>query len=1043
MRLRHVKYETIMLNAISRLRIWDRLPHLFAAAVVGLSLLASVHAEEVDPKAATFFESKIRPLLVEQCHECHGEKKQKGGLRLDSLAGVLRGGESGPAVVPAAPQKSLLIKAVSYKDNDLQMPPKKKLGDRQMAELAQWVLMGAPWPGAEKVAGAARPVEGGMRITDADRKWWAFRPVARPTDPDKGIDHFISAGLKEKGLEPNAPAGRRELIRRAYVDLIGLPPTPEDIRAFEANVSPDAFEKVIDGLLARPQYGERWARMWLDVVRYAQTNGYERDGEKPLAWRYRDYVIKAFNEDRPYDRFVREQLAGDELDDVTNDSITATGLYRLGVWDDEPDDKRASEYDYLDDNVVTISAVFMGLTVGCARCHDHKFDPIPQADYYRLLAFIHNMKPHDAGGFDRDSATYTPLAPPADAKKWFDERDAQIAQLKSQIDTVRQGVWKRLYDTRMAVTPTDEDVTKALDEKDREAIGRLEREIEKIHQRKPPFEWALSVREQGISARPTYVMVRGNPASRGMEVQPAFLTVLGGKTPTARPTGQSPGLRRTLAEWITGNDHPLTARVMVNRIWQGHFGQGIVRTPNDFGKTGIAPTHAELLDWLAWRFVQDGWSIKKMHKRIMLTQAYQRSSTAGNEKAELIDPDNKLLWRQYMRRMSAEAIRDSILAVSGSLNRESGGRGFFPRLSREVIASGSRPGLGWEVSDPAQRYRRSVYVFTKRTMLPPILESFDFNNTAFPVATRTDTTVAPQALMLLNDDFMHEQAAALSRRLISKAGIGEDARIVRLFELALGRRPGDREKARAMEYFQSQKVEFERLRGQVDFRPDVPAALSDQYLKQLKPEDFVNGPRENWTYRRGAWGGNYEGIVNVDLQRGPFALFEGTKFVDGVIEGKLKLHHASELASVLVRGSAAGHLLVGYEVALDPKHQTATLLRHEKESAKVIGTASATVIPGDWHAVKVQAAGGRIRFRLDGTDVLDLTDPNPILNEGYPGLKTWGAALTVEDMSAGVAGEGGARVNLTPPRDAQWSDQQAWRSLCLVVLNLNEFVYID
>src|SRR5258705_4273612 len=463
-------------------------------------------AASADERAGNeFFETNIRPLLVENCYQCHGEKKQKGELRLDSRAALMRGGELGVVIVPGKPEESLLIKAVRYLDPDLSMPPKKKLSDRQINDLVDWVKGGALYPGYSNPAAIAPTTNpAGIIITDADRNWWAFRPIPHQAGT---IDKFIQAPLAEKHITQNPPAQKRELIRRAYFDLWGLPPTLAEVEAFLADNSPDAFAKVIDLLLASPRYGQRWARFWLDVVRYAQTNGYERDSEKPYAWRYRDYVIKAFNEDKPYDQFVREQLAGDELDNITDDSLIATGFYRLGVWDDEPDDKKAADYDYLDDNIRAISTSFLGLTVACARCHEHKFDPIPQSDYYSLLAFIRNIKPHDKPTYTADSATFVPLGDRAKAQAWLVETDAKLKKLKADLDKA-----------------------------DKDEKKKIEAEMKEIADAKTEFDWALAVREAGPTPIKTHLLLRGSASAQGPEVRPAFLSVLGSHQPTFKPT---------------------------------------------------------------------------------------------------------------------------------------------------------------------------------------------------------------------------------------------------------------------------------------------------------------------------------------------------------------------------------------------------------------------------------------------------------------------------------------------------------------------------
>jgi len=624
-------------------------------------------------------------------------------------------------------------------------------------------------------ASAAEPV--------MEQGHWAYRPVARPSLPrvrqrhwvTNPIDAFVIARLEASGLSPNRPATKRELIRRAYFDLIGLPPAPEAVAAFEADPSPAAWTRVIDGLLAQPQYGERWGRHWLDVVRYGQTNGYERDAEKPFAWRYRDYVIQALNLDVPYDRFVREQLAGDELPDASMASLVATGYYRVGAWDDEPDDKRLAEYDELDDFISTTGQAFLGSTIGCARCHDHKFDPFTQRDYYALVAIFHNVRPYAVPSFASDSPTLLPLTTPEVATRWQQEVRTRLAALEAEMGSEQ-------------------------DSRKREA---LRRQLEELRANPPPFPLALAVRDRPTQAPATRLLVRGNPANPGDEVRPGFPASLTSEAPKLVPTS---GRRLALAEWIASEANPLTARVIVNRTWRHHFGRGIVPTPNDFGRAGRPPSHPELLDWLASEFVVQGWSLKQLHRLIMQSSAYQMSSIADNVPARSVDEGNVRLWRQQLRRVEAEVIRDAALAVSGQLNLSMGGRGIFPKLSREVLAGQSRPGNGWEESPPTEQSRRSVYLFVKRTLLVPLLESFDFTNTTTPVGERASTTVAPQALMLLNGEFFQQQATAWATRLQREAGESTFAQVERAYRLAFGRSPSDTEQRIALRYLQERSL---------------------------------------------------------------------------------------------------------------------------------------------------------------------------------------------------------------------------------------------
>jgi hypothetical protein len=736
---------------------------------------AAVEPQSFSPEQIAFFENKVRPILVENCYECHAGDEPKAQLRLVSRATILAGGESGPAITPGKPDDSLLVEAINYAS--FEMPPDGKLSDDKIATLTEWVRMGAPWP-VETEGAVLVPRTHGLEITDEDRNYWAFVRSARPTlprvsSPDwtrNRIDAFILAKLDERQLHPAPPVEPRELIRRAYLDLVGIPPTYEEIESLMADERPDSYERLLDQLLATPQYGERWGRHWLDVVRFGQTNGYERDDEKPESWRYRDYVIGALNRDKPYDRFVIEQLAGDQLDPATDDSISATAFYRLGVWDDEPDDMRQAEFDELDGIVSTMGSAFLGLTVGCARCHDHKFDPLPQTDYYRLLAFVRNIELYGA----KKSDTH-----------WGQNDDGILAELPS-------------------------------------GAGKT-----------------LAVKERGGDPLATHVLVRGSAGNPGAEVEPCFPQVLSAAgaalnaTPHHEAAGEtsissiqsissitstsapSTGSRRlALAQWIAHRDNPLTSRVMANRLWQHHFGRGIVPTPSDFGKTGLPPSHPELLDWLAVELADGDWQLKRMHRLIMTSAAYRQSSRSASEggadeRGHAVDPDNTLVWRQNMRRLEAEAVRDSILAACGSMSLEMGGPSIFPTLPPEVLASQSQPGRGWKASPPSQQMRRSVYIFVKRTLGVPMLEALDVASPDSPVAQRTTTTVAPQALILLNSQFMQEQSQLLAERLMRDGGDDAARHIELAFQYVLSRDPRKRERTIATDYLTRQVQRFE------------------------------------------------------------------------------------------------------------------------------------------------------------------------------------------------------------------------------------------
>ncbi|MFN0195545.1 MAG: PSD1 and planctomycete cytochrome C domain-containing protein [Planctomycetaceae bacterium] len=786
-----------------------------------------------------FFERDIRPLLVNRCQKCHGKDKQQGHLRLDSLAALLAGGDSGPAAVPGQPAESLLIQAVGY-EGAIQMPPSGKLKPEEIDLLTQWVAMGLPWTnsvGDEK--SPLVPRKGDLPITEDDRAFWSFQPPRRPPVPavrqsdwpSNPLDRFILQKIEEQGLIPSPPASPRELARRLYFDLIGLPPTLEELDEFlRETAAPAAYERLVDDLLARPQFGERWGRHWLDLVRYAQTNGYERDDEKPQAWRYRDYVIRALNEDKPYDQFVIEQLAGDELDQITDDSLTATGFYRLGVWDDEPDDRVQARFDELDDILHTTSATFMGLTVACARCHDHKFDPIPHEDYYKLLSFFQNISLYGSEingthyGINK-SGIFTPLVTLPVAEQWRTRRSKMLPQLKP------------LEEKLNALNQEDEEKKKASEEERKsleEQINHLKGTLQN-----PPFPHVLSIRENPPATDPLAVLIRGNPQTPGKTVETGFLQVLSrsdwNSNFVSLPQGDderkqalqvlevipTSGRRRALAEWLVSPRHPLTARVIVNRLWQHHFGRGLVPTPSDFGRTGEPPSHPELLDWLACELQENGWSLKHIHRLILTSSTYRQSSRIAQDAAVAVDPANHLLWRQNLRRLEAEVIRDSVLAVSGSLNPQMTGRGIFPLLPPEVLSTQSRPGNGWDKSDEFQRSRRSIYIFVKRTLGVPLMEAFDAPISDNPGPNRSVTTIAPQALMLLNSEFLEQHAGEFAVRLINECGDDRDTQIKRAVHITLGRQPTDNELNQARGFMDRQTALSQS--ASLDASANIPA----------------------------------------------------------------------------------------------------------------------------------------------------------------------------------------------------------------------------
>ncbi len=745
-----------------------------------------------EPEQA-FFRQEVVPLLAQRCFKCHGGKQVQGGLRLNNRPGVLKGGESGPSVNLEHFQEGLLWNAVNYQE--LEMPPAGKLPAKEIAILRRWLSKGLAW---DQDAIDAASVQTDSPPVDAlARQFWSFQPVQRPAlpavtlEPWSGnpIDRFILAQLESAGLTPAPPADPATLLRRIYYDLTGLPPSPEQVRRFLAAPSAKAYEKVIDELLASEHYGERWARHWLDLVRYAESNSYERDGPKPNVWRFRDYVIRAFNQDMPYDQFILEQLAGDELPDRTADQLIATGYHRLGIWQDEPVDRKQELYEDIDDLVRTTSEVFLGLRIGCARCHDHKLDPVPQRDYYRFAAFFSGINRYGIRGADTVARfSLRDIASDEQRKQQqaaIAAHEKQVQQVNQQISDLEKLVYddfsevekENFRDEGLKIQIVKRRTGKKITKEQFEQYSDYKAQQKKLKRFKPPaLDQALCITEIGNQPRQMHVLMRGNAHAPGDAVEPGFPEVLSFEDPTIPATGKdakTSGRRLELARWITRKDNPLTARVMANRIWQHHFGRGLVRSPNDFGYSGSRPTHPQLLDWLASELVAGNWHLKRLHKLILLSQTYQMSSQ-DNPAHRAQDPANHLLWRFEMRRLSAEEIRDTILSVAGNLNRKKYGPSIFPRIDQEVLAGQSVPGSHWRPSTPEEQSRRSIYIHTKRSLVVPLIAAFDGAETDNSCPIRFSTTQPTQALATLNGQFLNSQATTFAEALRKQGKPTED-----------------------------------------------------------------------------------------------------------------------------------------------------------------------------------------------------------------------------------------------------------------------------
>ena len=806
-----------------------------AVAGVLLVLFAAGVVRAADEAGIAFFETSIRPLLVTHCYSCHGGEKQESDLRLDTYAGMTTGGLAGPAIVAGEPKQSLLLTAVEYGDPTLQMPPEGKLTKQQIADLRRWIEMGAPHPDA---TGVTRPQVQKVDY-EAARQFWAFQPVRRPALPDTvrdpwvqtPVDAFVLAELNARGLKPIERADRRMLIRRVTFDLLGLPPTPEEVEAFVQDPSPDAFEKVVERLLASPRYGERWGRHWLDVARYADSNGLDENIAHGNAWRYRDYVIACLNEDLPFDRFIVEQLAGDLLnqseqaasvtaaepaqqtsgaadpsatagdvaagadgaataaaataltagsnEQLRHRRLVATGFLSLGPKVLAEVDAKKMEMDIIDEQVSTVGASLLGLTLGCARCHDHKFDPISTRDYYALAGILKSTQTMDsfkiiAKWHENEIATPEQRA----AKAAHDDR---VSKQKAEITQVETRAKEAIAATLAAGEELPKDVESRFPEETKQQLATLRAALKELEAAAPVLPTAMGVQEGTIAD--TAIHVRGSHLTLADTVPrgtPAILT----SSPSA--ISHSTSGRLELARWLVAPENPLTSRVLVNRVWRWHFGRGLVESTDNFGKLGERPSHPQLLDWLASQMIESGWSLKELHRVIVLSSTYQ---LAGRNSAEQLaaDPENRWYWRSSLRRLESESIRDSLLTVGGLLDQKMGG---------SMLHVGNREFLFNHTSKDNTKYdsrRRSIYLPIVRNHLYDMFQLFDYSDASVPNGNRHSSIVAPQALFMLNSDLMLQAADGLAERVLKVEG--DQTRIHRLYALALGRQPTDSEVA--------------------------------------------------------------------------------------------------------------------------------------------------------------------------------------------------------------------------------------------------------
>lgn len=798
--------------------------------------------KQPDEKRAKFFETEVRPLLVEKCQICHGDFIQESNFRLDSREGLLAGGKSGkPAIVPGQPEKSLLVEAIRRKS--LAMPPDEPLSKEDIAILVHWIAQGAYWPDHGGAAMRSAPRE---LFSEEDRGWWAIQPVTDPPVPEianeewarNPIDHFIGRRLAEARLAPAPEADRRVLIRRLSFDLTGLPPTPEQVAAFVADTEPGAYARLVDRLLESPAYGQRWARHWLDLARYADSDGYRADHYRPNAWRYRDYVIESFNEDKPYDRFVQEQLAGDELFPGDPEALIATGYLAQGIYEYNNRAVRDQWRVMLEDITDTTGDVFLGLGFQCAKCHNHKFDPILQRDYYRLRSFFEGvwLKNRVAATgaekkeYAREMAKWRAKAGDIQEELEAIKKPYREKAAFGAIEMFPEDIQAMMRTPSEARAPREDQLAKlayrqvvlaqegvSYSKVDKKKIATLGKQLDKFNDLKPaPLPRCRAAVEIGPQAPPTTIPGRPDDV-----IKPGFLSILEREAATITPpegVENSTGRRSALALWLTGSDNPLTPRVMVNRVWQHHFGRGLAPNPSDFGRLGGPPSHPELLDWLTTRFIQNGWHLKPLH-RLIVTSATYRQSSRHPKRTEFarIDPRNQWYWHAPTHRLDAGQIRDAILAVTGRLDKTAGGAGV-----------------------KADVPRRTIYMGVRRNTRDPLLDAFDLPTFFASTAVRQTTTTAMQSLLLINSERMIDHAHNLAAHVSEMAKDSPHDRIETAWLLAYGRLPTDSEHEAAARFLVGQAARITSSKNEAGSK-DMQAAPTVPNPEQAAFVDFCHG----------------------------------------------------------------------------------------------------------------------------------------------------------------------------------------------------------
>jgi hypothetical protein len=1011
------------------------------------------------------FVDEVLPILSRRCFHCHGPEvaRPRSGFSMAGRLHFIDGGTRGPAIVPGDTAAGVLLPALRH-TGELAMPPSGPLPADEFDAIQRWIENGAAWPEGLH-ASAFDP------STQTPRHFLPA-PVAQvPLGTSAGagaapIDAFVARKLDQAGLSAAPEAAPSELLRRVTLDLTGLPPTRDALIAFDEEPTRENYAAYVDELLASPAYGERLARLWLDVVRYAESDGFERDATKPLAWKYRDWVIDAFRSDLGYDRFLRAQLAGDEQPDAAPNALAATGFWRLHAWDNEPNDPVQAEFDELDDDLRTITEGLLGVTVGCARCHDHRFDPITQRDYYGLLAYLRNVERYVPGEYRLGNPILRPMgASEADLAAWNAERDAALVDVRSSYhrallpyleELARKAAPGRVdealeFYAGLAELPLPEARRLAK----REGLGydyealRIAPFAEKMQlveimdqlehpetfQYRGDLDWVLAVRERDGVPLATYLFGRGQASAPLGEVDAGTPAAIGLASPEPWADAEtSRGSRSALADWIADEDNPLTARVWANRLWQLCFGTGLVSTPNDFGNAGEPASHPQLLDHLAAELVAGDWSTKALLRKIVLSDTYRRSSRWRDPEAETQDPDARLLWRQSPRRLQSEMLHDALLAATGELSLAVGGPSVHPRVDRRALAGQSRPARGWRPLEADGDDRRSIYTSIRRGVELPLHQLFDRPPAVLPSGRRSVTTTATQALHLLNGEFSGERAGVLAQELRRQCGDDLALAVERLFERVLLRPPTQAEAELGLRHLTSLAGAPAAAPALV-FAPRVPTRVDTGFLDLAAAVDLLAINAPGWRPEQGNWGNLYNGTLAGETPDGLRGVLDGLSADDVSVTAAFEASGDLAGFALLLRMSERADALEALVVNFDLERGRLTIEERGPEP-KLLHRAPVELENDTRHDLRVRLLGDQLSVEVAGQQVR--LNGLARRQAGQLGVALHGGELEFAQFDVRV----GQEVTSALPESAD-PVQQALESLALVLFNSNEFVWVD